>query len=95
MGRPIPPIGETAAALKRRMQREGEVGKRQRVHALYLLQSGEATTRQEVAKQLGVHRNTVGTWLKQYAAGGLDGLLTIGKAPGRAEFDGGAGRALA
>ena len=42
---------------------------------LYLLASGQAQTRQEVAQLLGVHRNTIGRWLALYAAGGLEALL--------------------
>jgi transposase len=42
---------------------------------LYLLASGQARTRQDVAQLLGVHRNTVGRWLAIYAAGGLPALL--------------------
>ena len=42
---------------------------------LYLLASGQAHTRQDVAHLLGVHRNTIGRWLAIYAAGGLDALL--------------------
>jgi transposase len=42
---------------------------------LYLLASGQAHRRQDVAQLLGVHRNTVGRWLAIYAAGGLHALL--------------------
>jgi transposase len=42
---------------------------------LYLLASGQAHDRQEVAHLLGVHRNTIGRWLALYAARGLHALL--------------------
>ena len=42
---------------------------------LYLLASGQAHTRQQLAHLLGVHRNTIGRWLALYAAGGLEALL--------------------
>jgi transposase len=44
---------------------------------LYLLASGQAQTRQDVAQLLGVHRNTIGHWLAIYEAGGLAALLDV------------------
>jgi transposase len=73
----IPPITEHAADLKHRLQREHNGHKRPRVQMLYLLASGQTQTRQEVARLLGVHRNTIGRWLAIYAAGGLESLLQI------------------
>jgi transposase len=71
----IPPITEHADALKGQLQREHDGHKKPRLQMLYLLASGQAHTRQEVAQLLGVHRNTIGRWLALYAAGGLDALL--------------------
>jgi DNA-binding transcriptional ArsR family regulator len=45
------------------------------VQMLYLLASGQARTRQAMARLLGVHHNTVSHWLAVYAAGGLAALL--------------------
>jgi transposase len=73
----IPPITEHADDLKGRLQREHDGHKRPRLQMLYLLASGQAHTRQEVAQLLGVHRNTIGRWLALYATGGLDALLAI------------------
>jgi transposase len=42
---------------------------------LYLLVTRQAQDRQDVARLLGVHRNTIGRWLARYAAGGMDALL--------------------
>jgi hypothetical protein len=42
---------------------------------LYLLASGQARTRQQLAHVLGVYRNTIGRWLALYAAGGVEALL--------------------
>jgi transposase len=44
---------------------------------LYLLASGQAGTRQEVAQLLGASRNTIGRWLATYPSGGLRALLEI------------------
>src|SRR5918911_3100390 len=74
MYKAIPPIHETAEELKRLQKQEHHRLKQQRLHALYLLASGQAHERQEVAALLGVSRNTVGHWLDIYADGGLKAL---------------------
>jgi transposase len=75
MRQAMPPITEQAADLKQRLRREHDGHKKPRLQMLYLLASGQAHERQEVARLLGVHRNTVGRWLALYAAGGLEALL--------------------
>jgi transposase len=75
MRKPIPAIAETVDDLKLRLHQQRDVHKQQRLQMLYLLASGQAHQRQEVAALLGVHRNTVGRWLASYAEGGLDALL--------------------
>jgi transposase len=72
----IPPLREQVDDLKRRLQREHDGLKKLRLQMLYLLASGQARDRQEVASLLGVHRNTIGRWLALYAAKGLDAVLT-------------------
>ena len=71
----IPRITERTDELKYRLQREHDSHKKLRLQMLYLLASGQAHTRQDVAHLLGVHRNTISRWLATYAAGGLDALL--------------------
>jgi transposase len=71
----IPPIMDHADDLRHRLQREHNGHKKPRLQMLYLLASGQARTRQDVAHLLGVHRNTIGRWLAIYASGGLDALL--------------------
>jgi transposase len=71
----IPLITDHPDALKHRLQRERDGHKKPRLQMLYLLATGQAHTRQDVARLLGVHRNTIGRWLASYAAGGLDALL--------------------
>jgi transposase len=75
MRNPIPLIPEATAALRERLHHERDGHKKLRLQMLYLLASGQAHTRQEVARLLGVHRNTVSHWLAVYAAGGLAALL--------------------
>ncbi len=85
MNRTMPIIHESAADLKHRLQQERDPRKRQRLHLLYLLASGQARRRTQAAQLLGVERNTIGRWLTQYTQGGLDTLLDLyvpaGKAP--------------
>ena len=73
----IPAIREDADDLKQRLQREHDGRKKPRLQMLYLLRSGQAQTRQEVARLLGLHRNTVGHWLARYATGGLEARLAL------------------
>jgi transposase len=57
------------------LQHEHNGHKKPRLQMLYLLATGQARTRQDVAHLLGVHRNTIARWLAIYASGGLDTLL--------------------
>lgn len=82
MKRPLPPIAESAEELKAQMQQATERLPRQRLHMLYLLASGQASTRQKAAELLGLHRNTIGRWLGCYEEGGLSALLEVNSPPG-------------
>ncbi len=85
MNKAMPPIHESPEELKELLSRERRREKQQRIHALYLLASGQARSRITVASLLGVSRGTVGRWLTSYAEDGLPALLDIyipaGKAP--------------
>jgi transposase len=83
MNRRMPRVVEAADKLKARMGEERHALKRQRLHALYLVASGQARTRRAVAELLGLSRNTVGEWLAVYEQGGLSALLEVRTAPGR------------
>lgn len=78
MNNAIPEIHEDAATLEQRMLHERNAQLKQRLHMLWLLKTGQCTTRGEVAFHLAVHRKTVGRWLNQYATEGLEALLTLG-----------------
>jgi transposase len=73
----LPVIREDAATLKQRLHQEQNGRKKSRLQMLYLLASGQAQSRQDVAQLLGIHRNTVGHWLALYATGGLAALLDL------------------
>jgi transposase len=75
MRNPVPPIREDEAALKERLQHAHDGHKKPRVQMLYLLATRQARDRKDVARLLGVHRNTISRWLARYAVGGLDALL--------------------
>jgi transposase len=71
----IPPMHEEVAALKERLQHTHDGHKQPRLPMLDLLATRQARDRQEAARLLGVHRNTVSRWLARYAVGGWDALL--------------------
>jgi len=73
----LPVMGEDAETLKQRLQHEHNGRKKSRLQMLYLLASGQAQTRRDVAQLMGVHRNTIGHWLALYATGGLEALLDL------------------
>jgi transposase len=77
MRRALPAITEDVATLKRRIQHEHDGRKQLRLQMLDVLASGQAQTRQDVARLLGVHRHTIGHWLALYEAGGLEALLAL------------------
>ena len=83
MNRKVPEITESVAELKSLLCNASEGYKKQRLSMLYLLRSGQAKNRTQVAELLGVHRITIGQWLAAYEAGGLEKLLVRRYPPGR------------
>ena len=79
----VPVISEDADTLKPHIPRAHNGRKQSRLPMLYLLASGQAQTRQEVAQLWGIHRHTIGHWLAIYAVGGLDALLDVYVPPGK------------
>src|SRR5947209_3638935 len=77
MNKEHPIIRETPEELKRMLHQEHESSKYQRLHVLYLIASGQAHRRTEIAVHLGLNRNTIGSWLARYASGGLPALLAL------------------
>jgi putative transposase len=77
MRQALPVITADAATLTQHLQRAYDGRKRPRLQMLYLLASGQAHTRQEVAQLLGVQRHTIGHWLTISASEGLDVLLAL------------------
>jgi transposase len=73
----LPVIREDAATLKQHLQHAHDGRKRPRLQMHYLLASGQAYTRRDVAQLLGVHRHTIGHWLARDVTGGLETLLYL------------------
>jgi hypothetical protein len=75
MRKKLPPIHESAEELPQRLKSDYDIKKRQRLHALYLVASGQAQHRKDVAALLGVHRHSVAAWFDADAAGGVERAL--------------------
>jgi transcriptional regulator with XRE-family HTH domain len=83
MNKGLPTITESIEELRQMLRREGDSRKKQRLQALYLLQTRQASSRKEVARLLGVNRDTIGRWLSDYASGGVSVLLNLYRAVGK------------
>ena len=83
MNKKVPEITESVEDQKVFLRQAKKKHEIQRLHTLYLLKSGEAKNRIQVASLLGVDRTSVGNWLSAYETGGLEKLLQRGYAPGR------------
>ena len=75
----IPEISEPAQQLERLARKKRDAQVQRRYHMLYLLKTGEAKSRSAAARHLGVHRNTIASWLDLYEEGGLQKLQEIGE----------------
>lgn len=77
MNRRIPVIHESASELKELLNQSLPKRSHERIHALYLLKSGQAKNRQAVSFLLGRHRHTIREWLDRYESEGLSSLLEL------------------
>lgn len=78
----LPTITESAEELLTRRRLEHDERRRERLHGLWLLASGAAKNRLELAGQLARNRETIAAWMDLYAAGGLSALLAPAKPTG-------------
>ena len=83
MNKKVPEITESVEDLKVLLREAKKQHEIRRLNTLYLLKSGQAKNRIQVAAILGVDRTSVGQWLSAYETGGLEKLLERGYAPGR------------
>lgn len=82
MNQGMPYVWESVESLREMISKEPDGRKSKRLQLLYLLASRHATTRHGAAQLLGVNRETVGQWLRQYERGGRDRMLAIKQPPG-------------
>jgi transposase len=75
----LPEITESAEQLEELVRKEQDAQIQRRYHMLLLLKTGEVKSRSAAARRLGVHRNTIASWLELYEEGGLWGLRKVGE----------------
>ncbi|MEH2147021.1 helix-turn-helix domain-containing protein [Nostoc sp.] len=56
---------------------------KERLQMLYLLKSGQVSSRRSLAELIGRDQATITRWLRKYKDGGRDGLLKVKHAPGK------------
>ena len=81
MNKKVPEITESVENLRVLLRKCEKKHETQRLSALYLLKSGQAKNRKQVADLLGSNRISVGHWLAAYETGGLEKLLERGVCP--------------
>lgn len=82
MNKALPKITESEPEIRERLKSEPQVKRQNRLQALYLIVTKQATSRSTVAKMLGFNRNTISEWFALYESGGLEKLLDIYKPAG-------------
>lgn len=76
-------ITENAEELQTLLKKQHSASLKERILALYLLQTKQVETVQHLAVLLGRGRITVQRWLRQYREGGLKTLLEVKTSTGR------------
>ena len=75
MNRKVPDITESVEDLKSLMKTTKNATQKNKIRMLYLLKSGDAKNRKDVASILGMCTKTIGLWLSKYEAEGLEQML--------------------
>jgi transposase len=70
-------ITETVEELKELLHQQTNTKLKERVHALYLLKTGQVTVLEALAQVLGRNTSTLYRWFETYKAEGLKGLLHL------------------
>lgn len=70
-------IQETAEELRNLLKKETNTQKKERLHALYLLKSGQVTTLEALSKLLVRDTSTIYRWFQKYKTEGLTGFLKL------------------
>jgi transposase len=82
MNKAIPKIKETAEEIRQMLKNEPQVKRQNRLQALYLIVTKQASSRSKVSTMLGFNRNTISDWFSLYEAAGLEKMLEIYKPSG-------------
>jgi transposase len=83
MNKALPVIKESVEDLRKKIKTQSDSRKKNRLQALFLVASGQAKHRSEVARLLGFNRNSISTWFANYETGGLEKMLEIEKPKGQ------------
>lgn len=89
MGRPFQVA--IAQRLEKDLKQVRKASSKERLQMLYLLKSGQVSSRKELASLLGRNQARITRWLRKYKEQGLKGLLEVKFPPGKV----GIGRGLA
>ncbi len=78
----FPVVIEPVEELLEMRRAERDERRRERLHALWLIASGQTGSRMDLARRLGRNRETVSRWLADYAQGGLTAFSRPAGRPG-------------
>lgn len=79
-------ICESQEKLEKVLKQVTTASSKERLQMLYLLKSGQVSSRQGLAEVIGRDRATITRWLRKYKDGGIKGLLEVKSAPGKASL---------
>jgi transposase len=77
-------IQESLDELVQQLQQVKAPKDKERLQVLYWLKQAQPPSIGAIAKAIGKHRNTVGTWLLKYREGGVNAMLERKSSPGGA-----------
>lgn len=83
MNKALPQITQSVEDLRQKIKVEKDRQKNSRLQALFLVASGQARFRSQVARMLGFNRNSISAWFSAYEIGGIEEMLLIEKPKGR------------
>lgn len=77
-------VNESQEELEHRLQRANTASSQERLQMLYWIKTKVIATRQDLAQRLGRDESTIYRWLQRYKQGGINTLLEVKTAPGKA-----------
>ena len=76
-------IKESQEELEKALKHATTASRKERLQMLYLLKSGQVSSRRSLAELIGRDQATITRWLRKYKDGGRDRLLEVKHAPGK------------